>query len=99
MSIKSKGRKLGRLIRRLTGIKFPIAMKIGKMIAQDKSGQEMVKSFPQHLEFVSAQHGDCLCCSGLYDIRVKGPKGSVIGEGSYLTEGSLEKEKFSRKSK
>lgn len=37
MSIKSEGRTIGRLIRKLTGLSLPIAQKLGRGIAQGKT--------------------------------------------------------------
>ena len=38
MSIKSKGRTYGRMIRRCTGLPLPVSMQIGKMVAQNQNG-------------------------------------------------------------
>lgn len=71
MSIKSKGRKIGRMVRKVTGIKLPTAMKIGKLIAQDREF-ELTDKFP---EFCSKQKEFCECCGPR--TVLKGPRGSV----------------------
>lgn len=73
MSIKSQARKIGRMVRKVTGIKLPVAMKMGKLIAQGKEF-DLVNKFP---EFVSKQTEFCDCCGPQTVLR--GPRGSVIG--------------------
>lgn len=72
MSIKSQGRKLGRMIRKVTGLELPIAMKLGKMVAQSKSDHEMMARFP---DVVSKEKNFCECCGP--QTVLTGPKGSI----------------------
>lgn len=75
MSVKSKGRRIGRMIRRATGLSLPVAMKIGKMVAQNRDGTEIADK----CSAVSVQHFVCgdRCCS--YPIFVvTGPKGNIV---------------------
>jgi hypothetical protein len=85
MSIKSNGRRLGRMVRRITGLPLPVAMKIGKMVAQSKSDFEMMEKFPG---IVALQKHYCECCGPQFIL--KGPRGSmqdwVISENSIARE-------------
>lgn len=71
MSIKSKGRRIGRMIRRLTGLELPIAMKIGKMISQKKLESEMVARFPGVMESYIHNCADGCCSYPVYTIKGK----------------------------
>ena len=81
--IKSKGRSIGRVIRRATGIPLPIAMRIGRMIAQDRYVGDIEARFPEVLSSTVYTCGD-KCCS-YPKFLLKGPKG-VIQTEYELTE-------------
>ena len=68
MSIKSEGRKVGRMIRKLTGMELPIAMKIGKRIAQSKSEFDLVQEFPKNVTSRYSQCGDGCCHYSVYTL-------------------------------
>jgi hypothetical protein len=90
MSIKSEARSLGRMIRRVTGLKLPVAMALGKMVAQDKTGDEMNKKFPAQVEFKS-RDTDCPCCSSEMETTIRGPRGFIVG-GYQITKATITKE-------
>lgn len=85
MSIKSQGRRIGRMVRRVTGLKLPTAMKIGKMIAQGQGDFALMARFPEH---VFKEESYCECCGP--QTVLKGPKGSVVDY--YISERALAKE-------
>lgn len=72
MSIKSKARSCGRMLRRITGLPLPIAMKIGKCIAQGKLSSDIVRKFPEVISSTVYRCGDGCCSYPRYE--VKGPK-------------------------
>jgi hypothetical protein len=74
MSVKSKGRRLGRMVRRVTGIPLPVAMSIGKRVAQGKGDYELIEKFPQYF---SKESRGCTCCGP--ETTLKGPRGSIVG--------------------
>lgn len=76
MSVKSKARGLGRMIRRLTGLELPIAMKLGKKIIQGKDTSDLIPIFPDIVSFIPG----CSCCGR--QSQIKGPKGSIEGFAS-----------------
>ena len=89
MSIKSKGRTLGRMVRRITGLPLPICMKVGKMVAQGVCHWDLPKKFPTHFQTQYWQCGDKCCGSTRYTLT--GPKGSIsddwgFGERSITSE-------------
>lgn len=75
MSIKSKSRKIGRMIRRITGIHLTTAMKIGKMVAQNKSEYEIMAKHPDLFQIKLDRCGDG-CCSWSSHI-LRGPKSNI----------------------
>jgi propanediol utilization protein len=77
MSIKSEGRRLGRNIRRITGIPLPVSLRMGKMIAQDKHFSEFKEKFPDNVIHDTSFCGPGKCC--VYStITFVGPRGSLI---------------------
>lgn len=48
MLIKKLGRRFGKAIKKVTTIPHPIAMRIGKMVAQGKADQEIGDKFPSY---------------------------------------------------
>lgn len=98
MSIKSKGRKLGRMVRRLTGLPLPIAMKIGKMVAQDKNAEDIQIKFPDILTIKQYVCGDKCCSYPIYTLT--GPRDNFqanyfLNERAITTE-LLVREKLSK---
>ena len=89
MSIKSKSRTLGRMIRRLTGLPLPDAMKIGKMVAQNKPEYDIKDKFPKIFDIHHDRSGQqCYSYSTYY---LTGPKGTIEAEHSF-NEMVIEKE-------
>lgn len=84
MTIKSQGRKLGRMIRRLTGLPLPIAMSIGKHTARHGSAFDLIHKYPD----IITQEQVCECCG--YETKLTGPKGYI--QAPYITSASIEKE-------
>ncbi len=78
MSVKSKGRRLGRMIRRITGLPLPTCMGIGKMVAQGKDEYDIEQKFPAHFTRSMWRCGDG-CCSGS-KFALKGPRGTIDAE-------------------
>jgi len=73
MSVKSKGRALGRMIRRVTGLPLPTCMRIGKLVAQCTPEFHIMQKFPG---VITSREAGCECCShNIYS--VKGPKGTL----------------------
>ncbi len=70
MSIKSKGRKLGRQVRKETGLPFPIAMRAGKLLARNRMWE-----LSQHETFQSIPFDCGLECCGPSHYAIVGPKG------------------------
>lgn len=69
MSLKSKSRSLGRTIRRLTGVKLPVAMKVAKLIVRDRA-YDVSYDLLQAVPFTCGM--DCCGPEGYYLV---GPKG------------------------
>lgn len=88
MSVKSKGRKLGRMLRQVTGLPLPVCMKVGKMVAQGKSEYDIERKFPE--TFKIGSNSSCECCS-YPTFTMEGPKGSVEGN-YYFSAACIEKE-------
>ncbi len=89
MTIKSRGRSLGRIIRRLSGLPLPIAMKLGKMVAQEKTESEMAEKFPDFFSMRTYRCGDGCCVYPIYTL--KGKRGPFDFEYSF-GEGIIQKE-------
>ncbi len=71
MTIKSHSRTIGRMIRRMTGIELPRAMKIGKLVAQGVFVGDIASRFPEVTTRI-----DCCgdgCCS-IPRYTVTGPR-------------------------
>lgn len=85
MSIKSRARRLGRMIRRITGIHLPTAMKIGKLVAQGRESS-IKEKFPELCEVLTK----CQCCGPTFILS--GKKGSIESGVYCLTENSIVKE-------
>lgn len=77
MTIKSQSRTLGRMIRRMTGIPLPTAMKIGRMAAQLTGGIAIQERFPEAFTATVVRCGDDNCCSWP-EYTVIGNKGKLI---------------------
>lgn len=79
MTYKREARKTGRMIRRVTGIDFLLAMEAGKKIARhDADKLTFNKKFEGVLEWQKRCQGfdpDCDCASRWV---LKGPKGEYI---------------------
>lgn len=89
MSIKSKGRRIGRMIRTITGSPFPICMKIGKMVAQGVYEADISNKFPDVFTSTRFECGDGCCSGPRYSIA--GPRGSICAD-YLLGESAIEKE-------
>lgn len=94
MSVKSKSRTLGRMIRRVTGVPLPICMGIGKMVVQCKYEGDIVEKFP---EVVKREHFTCgdRCCS--YEkYQIVGPKGILHADYRLSVENITKEYKLSQ---
>jgi hypothetical protein len=89
MSIKSKGRTYGRMIRRCTGLPLPISMQIGKMVAQNRNFTlstfdlvtKIKEKFPEYFQATHYEQG-CGCCIGMKYV-LTGPKGVIKSSQSF----------------
>jgi len=73
--IKYKARRLGRMIRRITGLPFTTCMGIGKAIAQGKYEYDIAAKYPEAYVIDSMRCGDGCCSYSNHTIR--GPRGSI----------------------
>lgn len=89
MSIKSKGRKIGRMIRRMTGLHLITCMHIGKMVAQGKPETDIQKKYSDIFTSHLYRCGDQCCAYTVYTL--KGSKGHVSCDYSF-SENALVKE-------
>lgn len=87
MTIKSKSRQVGRMIRQMTGLCLPVAQKLGKAIVQEKTTSDILTKFPM----VKKRESGCDCC-GTDIFTIEGPKGALQTEGLYLRVEYIEKE-------
>lgn len=79
MTIKSKSRSCGRMIRSLTGMPFAIAMRLGRMIVQKRLDYDIRVKFPDHFKCEVTNCGDG-CCSYL-DFVLIGERSVKFSEG------------------
>lgn len=74
MNRKLLSRKLGKLIRRETGIPLPIAMRMGKLFARARDWE--IESKENLKPYVSAILSNCDCC-GSIGMKIVGKKGEL----------------------
>ena len=78
MKVKYKSRKLGRMIRRLTGLHLQTSMRIGKYIVQKKPSLEY--SFPDEIKLKCDNEEEYDLnqqTQGISTYIISGPKGQI----------------------
>ena len=84
MSIKSKTRVMGRMLRRATGLSLPVCMQIGKMVVQGKPEYEIMAKHPTIFFTRYFQCGDKCCNYPIYTL--KGKTQHIITEYSFSAQ-------------
>lgn len=79
MSVKSKGRRLGKAIRRATGLPLPEAMGIAKLVVRERQYDALAK-FPDTVKRTETTCSDGCCYTPEYVIT--GPKGNIVTDYS-----------------
>jgi len=74
MNRKVMSRKLGKLIRRETGIPLPVAMRMGKLFARFRDWE--LESNDAMRPYLQSIYSGCTCC-GVIGMMIKGKKGSI----------------------
>jgi hypothetical protein len=87
MSVKSDSRKCGRMIRRLTKMPLPIAMRLGRMVVKRVPSYEFRDKFSEHVK-IDCRMGSYDCEDYVRDFKI-----TFIGETevTFLDYVSLDK--------